>query len=176
MDRPAVQLRTLFLSEIKDVIGDAISTGRQQVYSHIISYLLRTINFDKNGVYNESPCELMTYMPATMDDRHRGHRAPRAAQQQLSIMDRETQDVEDATLEEAEHQSGLGGILNIPMEDSDTNDSDYHDLTAHDHGVAGVADKEVDAGIPPTAETSANLAIIQCLFSSRRSLHRYFLG
>ena len=31
------------LCEIEDVIADAISTGRQQVYPHIISYLLSEI-------------------------------------------------------------------------------------------------------------------------------------
>ena len=62
-----------FLSEIKDVIANAISTGWQHVYPHIISYLLCMIDSEKNGpLYNESTYEVMTYMPATPDDRRRG--------------------------------------------------------------------------------------------------------
>ena len=59
-----------FLSKIEDVIADAISTGWQHVYSHIISYLLRMIVSEKNGpLYNKSTYEVMTYMPASLDDR-----------------------------------------------------------------------------------------------------------
>jgi hypothetical protein len=62
-----------FLSEIEDVIADAISTGQQHVYPHIISYLLHTIDFEKNGpLYNELTYEVMTYMPASPDDHHHG--------------------------------------------------------------------------------------------------------
>ena len=43
-----------FLSEMGDVIADPISTRRQHVYPHIISYLLCMINSEKNGpLYNE---------------------------------------------------------------------------------------------------------------------------
>ena len=43
----------------------------------------------------------------------------------------------DAALEQAKHQSGIGGILNIRMKDSDSNDSDYHDPTSDDHNDGG---------------------------------------
>ena len=34
------------------------------MYPHIISYLLCTIDSEKNGsLYNESTCKVMTYMP-----------------------------------------------------------------------------------------------------------------
>ena len=50
-----------FMSEIEDIIADAISTGRQHMYPHIISYLLRMIDSKKNGpLYNKSTCEVMT--------------------------------------------------------------------------------------------------------------------
>ena len=43
------------------------------MYPHIISYLLRTIDFEKNGLlYNESTYVVMTYMLASLDDRRRG--------------------------------------------------------------------------------------------------------
>jgi len=62
-----------FLSKIEDVIADTISTGRQHVYPHIISYLLCTIKSKKNGLlYNESTCEVMTYMPASPHESCRG--------------------------------------------------------------------------------------------------------
>ena len=62
-----------FLSKIEDVTIDAISTGRQHVYPHIISYLLRTIDSKKNGpLYNESTYEIMTYMPASLGNRRCG--------------------------------------------------------------------------------------------------------
>ena len=79
-----------FLSEIEDVIANAISTGRQHVYPHIISYLLLTIDSKKNGpLYNESTYEVMTYMPARLDDRRRGQRALRSVEELLPIQDRE---------------------------------------------------------------------------------------
>lgn len=62
--------------------------------------------------------------------------------------------MEDAALEQVEHQSRIGGILNIPMEDSDSNDSNYHDPMTHDHEAGGscsVANKEVDDD-PPTID------------------------
>ena len=89
-----------FLSEIEDAIADAISTGRQHVYPHIISYLLHMINSEKNGpLYNESTYEVMTYMPANPDDRRHGQRALRSVQELLPIHDRERHKMVDATLE-----------------------------------------------------------------------------
>ena len=42
-----------FLSEIEDVIADAISTEWQHVYPHIINYLLCMIDSEKNWpLYN----------------------------------------------------------------------------------------------------------------------------
>jgi hypothetical protein len=103
-----------FLSEIKDVIADAISTGWQHVYPHTISYLLCTIDSEANGpMYNESTCEVMTYMPACPDDRRRGQCALWSVQELLPIQDRERHEMVDAALEQAEHQSGIGGILNV---------------------------------------------------------------
>jgi len=68
------------------VIADAISTGRQHVYPHIISYLLCSIDFERNGLlYNKLTCEVMTYMPASLDDRRRGQRALRSVQELLPI-------------------------------------------------------------------------------------------
>jgi len=62
-----------FLSKIEDVIADAINTRWQHAYPQIINYLLRSINSKRNGpLYNESTCEVMTYMPTSLDDRHRG--------------------------------------------------------------------------------------------------------
>jgi hypothetical protein len=68
----------------------------------------------------------------------------------------------DAALEQAEHQSGIGGILNVWMQDSDFDDSDYCDpmLDDHDEGGSssgGVSDKEMD-DVPPTIETLAKQA------------------
>ena len=75
-----------FLSEIKDVIANAISTRWQHVYPHIISYLLCSIDSKRNGpLYNESTCEVMTYMPASPDDRRCGQRALRFVQELLPI-------------------------------------------------------------------------------------------
>ena len=55
------------------MIADAISTGWKHVYPHIISYVLRTIDSEANGLlYNESTYEVMTYRPACLDDRCRG--------------------------------------------------------------------------------------------------------
>ena len=75
-----------FLFEIEDVIANAISTRWQHVYPHIISYLLRTIDSKKNGpLYNKSTCEVMTYMPASLDNHHHGQRALRSVQEMLPI-------------------------------------------------------------------------------------------
>ena len=75
-----------FLSEIKDVIAHAISTGRQHVYPHNISYLLCMIDSKKKGaLYNKSTCEAMTHMPASLEDRHRGQHALRSIQELLPI-------------------------------------------------------------------------------------------
>ena len=82
------------------MIADAISTGRQHVYPHIISYLLRTIDSEKNGpLYNESIYEVMTYIPSSLDDRRRGQRALRSVQELLPIQDRERHRMMDAALE-----------------------------------------------------------------------------
>ena len=55
----------------------------------------------------------------------------------------------DASLEQAEHQSRIGGILNVRMQDSNSDDSYYCDPTLDDHdeggtSSGGVADKEMD--------------------------------
>ena len=62
----------------------------------------------------------------------------------------------DVALEQVEHQSRIGGILNVRMQDSDFDDSDYRDpmLDNHDEGGSssgGVVDKEMD-DVPPTIE------------------------
>ena len=107
------------------MIANAISTGRQHVYPHIISYLLCTIDSRKNGpLYNKLTCELMTYMPASLDDRRHGQHALMSVQELLPIQDRERHKMVDAALEQAEHQSGIGGILNVRKKDSDSDDSD----------------------------------------------------
>ena len=107
------------------MITDTISTGRQHVYPHIISYLLCMIDSEKNGpLYNESTYEVMTYMPASLNNRHRGQRAHRSVQELLPIQDRDKHEMVDATLEQAEHQSRIGGILNVRMQDSGSDDSD----------------------------------------------------
>ena len=86
------------------MIADAISTRRQHVYPHIISYLLRTIDSEKNGpLYNELTCEVMTYMLASLDDHHHGQHALRSPQELLPIQDRERHKMVDAALEQAEH-------------------------------------------------------------------------
>ena len=55
------------------MIADAISTGQQHVYPHIIRYLLRTIDSEKYGsLYNESTYEVTTYLQASRDDRRCG--------------------------------------------------------------------------------------------------------
>jgi hypothetical protein len=53
---------------------------------------------------------ILTYHLASRDDRHRGQRALRAAQEQFSMEEIERQAKEDAILEQAEHQAGLGGM------------------------------------------------------------------
>jgi hypothetical protein len=86
------------------MIADAISTGWQHVYPHIISYLLRMIDSEMNGpLYDKSTFEVMTYMPASLDDRRRGQRALRSVQELLPIQDRERHEMVDAALEQAEH-------------------------------------------------------------------------
>jgi hypothetical protein len=67
----------------------------------------------------------------------------------LPIQDRERHEMVDATLEQAEHQSGIGEILNVRMQDLDFDDSDYCDPTSNDHDKGGsssdgVSDKEMD--------------------------------
>ena len=70
------------------------------MYPHIISYLLCTIDSEKNGpLYNESTCKVMTYMPASLDDHRRGQRALRSVQELLPIEDRERHETVDAALE-----------------------------------------------------------------------------
>ena len=86
------------------MIADAISTGRQHVYPHIINYMLRSINSERNGpLYNKSTCEAMTHMPASLEDRHRGQHALRSIQELLPILDRERHEMMDASLEQAKH-------------------------------------------------------------------------
>ena len=152
-----------FLSKMEDVIADAISTRRQHVYPHIISYLLCMIDSKKNGpLYNESTYEVMTYMLVSPDNHCRGQRTLRSVQELLPIQDRERHKMVDAALEEAVHQSRIGGILNVQMQDSHSNDSDYCDPTSDDHNEGGsssggVANKEMD-DVPPTTETLAKQA------------------
>jgi hypothetical protein len=67
----------------------------------------------------------------------------------LPIQDRERHEMVDAALEQAEHQSGIGEILNVRMQDSDFDDSDYYDPTSNDHNKgglssSGVSNKEMD--------------------------------
>ena len=89
-----------FLFKIEDVIADAISTGWHHVYPHIISYLLCTIDSKKNGpLYNELTYEVMTYMPASLDDHRHGQHSLRSVQVLLPIQDRERHEMVDATLE-----------------------------------------------------------------------------
>ena len=84
------------------------------MYPHIISYLLCMIDSEKNGpLYNKSTCVVVTYMPASLDNRHRGQRALRSVQELLPIQDRERHETVDAALEQAEHQSGIGGTMNV---------------------------------------------------------------
>ena len=88
-----------FLSEIKDVIADAISIGWQHVYPHIISYLLCSIDSKRNGLlYNESTWEVMTYMVASPYDHHCGQHALWSIQVLLPIQDKERHEMVDATL------------------------------------------------------------------------------
>ena len=68
----------------------------------------------------------------------------------------------DAALEEAEHQFGIRGILNVRMQDLDFDDSNYRDPTSDDHNEGGsssggVADKELH-DVPPTIEMLAKQA------------------
>ena len=94
--------------------ADVISTRWQHMYPHIISYLLCMIDSKKNGpLYNELTCEVMTYMPASPDYRCCGQCALRSIQELLPIQDRERHETMDAALEQAEHQSRTGGILNV---------------------------------------------------------------
>ena len=65
----------------------------------------------------------------------------------------------DVALEQAEHQSRIGGILNVWVQDLDSDDRYYHDPTSNDHdeggsSFGGVADKEMD-DVPPTTVTLA---------------------
>jgi len=104
----------------------------------------------------------MTYMPASSDDCHHGQRALRFVQELLPIHNRERHETVDAALEQAKHQSRIGGILNVRMQDSDSDDNNYRDPTSdnHDKGGSssdGVADKEMD-DVPPTTETLAKQA------------------
>ena len=67
-----------------------------------------------------------------------------------------------AALEQVEHQSRIGGILNVRMQDSDSDDSDYRDPTSDDHdegglSFGGMANKEMD-DVSPTIEMLAKQA------------------
>jgi len=79
------------------------------MYPHIISYLLRTIR----TLYNESTYEIMTYMPVSPNDSRHGQHALRSVQELLPIQDRERHEMVDVALDQVEHQSRIGGILNI---------------------------------------------------------------
>ena len=68
-----------------------------------------------------------------------------------------------AALEQVEHQSRIGGIFNVQMQDSDSDDSYYRDPTLDDDNkggssFGGVADKDMD-DVPPTTETLAKQAL-----------------
>ena len=145
------------------MIASAISTGQKHMYPHIISYLLCSIDSERNGpLYNESTYEVMTYMPASSNNHHHGQHALRSVQELLPIQDRERHKMVDAALEEAVHQSRIGGILNVQMQDSHSNNSDYYDPTSDDHdeggsSSGGVANKEMD-DVPPTTDTLAKQA------------------
>ena len=65
----------------------------------------------------------------------------------------------DVALEQVECHSRIEGILNVRMQDSDFDDSNYCDPTSDDHdkggsSSGGVADKEM-VDVPPTTETLA---------------------
>ena len=70
--------------------------------------------------------------------------------------------------------------MNVRLQDSYSDDSDYRDPTSDDHdeggsSSSGVADKEIDV-VPPTTETLAKQAPPPVPFSNRQSLDRYLLG
>jgi hypothetical protein len=74
------------------------------MYPHIINYLLCTIDSKMNGsLYNESTYKVMTCMPASLDDHHRGQHALRSVQELLPIHDKERHEMVDAALEQAKH-------------------------------------------------------------------------
>ena len=55
----------------------------------------------------------------------------------------------DAALEQAQHQFRIGGILNVWMQDLESDDSNYRDPMSDDHdegwsSSGGVVDKEMD--------------------------------
>ena len=86
------------------MITDTISTGRQHVYPHIISYLLCSIDSERNGpLYNELTYEVMTYMLASLHDHHLGQHAFMSIQVLLPIHDRERHEMVDVALEQVEH-------------------------------------------------------------------------
>ena len=89
------------LCEIEDVIADAINVGRQQVYPHIICYLLNETYPDScQRDYEATNNVLQTYRPALSGDWRHGQRALRAAQEQLSVEEIERHEEEDAALEQ----------------------------------------------------------------------------
>ena len=113
-------------------------------------------------MYNESTYKVMTYMSTSLDDHHHGQCALMSTQELLPMQDSKRHKTVDVSLEQAEHQCGIRGILNILMQDSDFDDSDNHDPTSdnHDEGGSssgGVANKEVD-NVAPTTETLAKQA------------------
>ena len=108
------------------------------MYPHIISYQLCSIDSKRNGpLYNELTYEVMTYMAASLDDHRHGQRALRSIQELLPIQDRERHEMVDAALEQVEHQSRIGGILNVRMQDLDSDDSDCCDPMSDDHDKEG---------------------------------------
>jgi hypothetical protein len=121
------------LCEIEDVIADAINVGRQQMYPHIIWYLLNETYPDWcRKEYQVTENVLQTYHPALSGDRRHGQRALRAAQEQFSAEEIERHEEEDAALEQAEHEARLGGLMNVEevigadkSTDSNSDDSEY---------------------------------------------------
>ena len=127
------------LCEIEDVIADAINVGRQQVYPHIICYLLNETYPDWcRKEYQAIENVLQTYHPALSGDRCRGQCALRAAQEQFSAKEIERHKEEDAALEQAKHEARLGGPMNVEnmigadkLTDSDSDDSEYLPTPPH---------------------------------------------
>jgi len=63
--------------------------------------------------YKVTQPTILTYHPASRDDRRHGQLALRAVQEQFSTEEIERHDEEDAILEQAEHQARLGGMMDV---------------------------------------------------------------